>query len=272
MRGELHEIKEPWVMGILNLTPDSFYDGGRHDQLAPALQQTEKMIREGARIIDVGASSSRPGAAMLTAAEEIGRFSEFLTTARKEFPEVFFSVDTWQSEVALAAADMGADMINDISGGTLDEQMPEVMGRLKLPYVMMHMRGTPATMSKLTDYENVFREVVHSLSVQLEKFRRHDVHDIIIDPGFGFAKNLEQNYQLMTRLSELKLFGLPIMVGVSRKSMVTRLLEVKPEEALNGTSVLNTFAILNGADLLRVHDVREAVEAVKILTLIQKFS
>lgn len=272
MRGEIHELSSPWIMGILNLTPDSFYDGGRHNELTAALRQTEKMISDGARIIDVGASSSRPGAKAITVQEEISRLEPYLSAVRKEFPEVFISVDTYQSEVVLAAADLGADIINDISGGTLDQQMAETMGRLKLPYVMMHMRGTPAIMKEKAEYENVFKEVALELSSQLEKFRRHNVHDIIIDPGFGFAKNLDQNYELFAQLPQFRMFGLPVLVGISRKSMITRLLEVDPEDALNGTTVLNTLALIKGADILRVHDVREAAEAVKILTFIENFS
>lgn len=272
IRGELLEISEPWIMGILNLTPDSFYDGGRHNQLSAALKHTEKMVREGARIIDVGASSSRPGAPGLAPADEIARLSPLLTAARQEFPDTFFSVDTYHSEVAGAVAGLGADLINDISGGSLDEKMPQMMGKLGLPYIMMHMKGTPATMKSLASYENVFKEVLMFFSQQLEKFRAENVHDIIIDPGFGFAKNLQHNYELMARLSEFKMLGLPILVGISRKSMISKLLEVDMENTLNGTSVLNTFALMKGADILRVHDVREAVEAVKILTLIQKFT
>ena len=272
MRGELHEISEPWVMGILNLTSDSFFDGGRYNNIDAALTQTEKMITDGARIIDVGASSSRPGALGLEPSEEIARLEPYLSRARKEYPEAFFSADTYHSEVARAAADLGADMINDISGGSLDEKMPAVMGEIKLPYIMMHMKGTPANMKSLASYENVFKEVMLFFSEQLAKFRNENVHDIIIDPGFGFAKNMEHSYELMARLSQFKMLGLPILVGVSRKSMISKLLEINSEEALNGTTVLNTIALMQGANILRVHDVQEAVEAVKILTFIQKFT
>jgi dihydropteroate synthase len=272
LRGELHDLSSPWVMGILNLTPDSFYDGGRHNELIPAIKQTENMLIDGARIIDIGASSSRPGAKALSSQEEIDRLRPFLKLAKTEFPEAIFSVDTYQSEVARAAADHGADIINDISGGTLDSKMPETMGELGLAYIMMHMRGTPANMKVKAQYTNVFKEVTWELSQQLEKFRRQGVHDVIIDPGFGFAKNLEQNYELFQKLPQLQMFGLPILVGVSRKSMITRLLEIDSEEALNGTTVLNTLALVKGADILRVHDVREAVEATKILTFIENFS
>lgn len=272
MRGELHEISEPWVMGILNLTSDSFFDGGHYNNMDAALTQTEKMITDGARIIDVGASSSRPGALGLEPSEEIARLEPYLSRVRKEYPEAFFSVDTYHSEVARAAADLGADMINDISGGSLDEKMPAVMGEIKLPYIMMHMKGTPANMKNLASYENVFKEVMLFFSEQLAKFRNENVHDIIIDPGFGFAKNMEHSYELMARLSQFKMLGLPILVGVSRKSMISKLLEINSEDALNGTTVLNTIALMQGANILRVHDVQEAVEAVKILTFIQKFT
>ena len=272
LRGELHELSAPWVMGILNLTPDSFYDGGRHNDTSAAIQQTEKMISEGAHIIDVGASSSRPGASAISANEEIERITPYLSAARDEFPETFFSVDTYQSEVARAAADLGADIINDISGGRMDNDMAKTMGDLKLPYIMMHMRGTPADMKDRAVYDNVFREVSLELSEQIAEFHKHNVHDIIIDPGFGFAKNIEQNYELLQHLSQFRMFGLPILVGISRKSMITRLLEIDSDAALNGTSVLNTIALMKGADILRVHDVREAVEAAKILTFIEKFT
>ena len=272
LRGALHEISEPWVMGILNLTPDSFYDGGRYDSLESALKRAGQMIEEGAKIIDVGASSSRPGAATLDASEEISRIRTILPELRKTYPETFISIDTYQSEVAKAAADMGADIINDISGGSLDTQMPSVVGELKLPYIMMHMRGTPANMKELTQYDNLFKDLVMFFSKQIKTFRDHGVHDLIIDPGFGFAKNLEQNYELLARLEDFRIFELPLLVGVSRKSMITKLLENTKEDALNGTTVLNTIALMKGANILRVHDVAEAVEAVKILTFMPKFT
>ena len=272
LRGELHELDEPWVMGILNLTPDSFYDGGRYNEVSPALRQTEKMIEEGARIIDVGASSSRPGAQALSAREEIERLTPYLSAASRKFPEVFFSVDTYQAEVARAAADAGVDLINDISGGQLDENMTATVAELGLPYIMMHMKGTPENMRELAQYEDVFKEVILFFSRQMARFREKGVHDIIIDPGFGFAKNLEQNYELLYKLDQFKMLAAPILVGISRKSMITRLLKIKPEKALNGTSVLNTIALMKGADILRVHDVAEAVEAVKILTFIENYS
>ncbi len=272
IRGELYEISQAWVMGILNLTTDSFYDGGQYNRLDQALRHTENMLLDGAKIIDVGASSSRPGAPISKVQEEITSLSSYLNRARGEFPDAFFSIDTYHAEVARAAADLGADMINDISGGQLDKQMAPVMGELGLPYIMMHMKGSPATMQREANYDNVFKDLSYYFSKQIELFRSHNVHDLIIDPGFGFAKNLEHNYELLGKLSEFKMLGLPILVGISRKSMIRKLLEVDSEASLNGTTVLNTIALMKGANILRVHDVKEAVEAVKILTFIQNYT
>ncbi len=272
LRGRLVTIDEPWVMGILNLTPDSFFDGGKLTNTQQAVQQCQTMLAEGARIIDIGASSTRPGAERLSPEEEIGRLKESLIAIRKEFPEAILSIDTFQAEVARAAADMGADIINDISGGTMDDDMPKAMGEIKLSYILMHIQGNPQTMQQNPQYENVFMEVSKFLSQQIRKFTEHGVADIIIDPGFGFGKTAEHNYELLNHLSDFQFLERPILVGFSRKSMINKVLNTKPEDALNGTTVLNTLALQNGVDILRVHDVKQAVEAVKIVTFAQNHS
>ncbi len=272
LRGRLVTIDEPWVMGILNLTPDSFFDGGKLTNTQQAVQQCQTMLAEGARIIDIGASSTRPGAERLSPEKEIARLKEPLTAIRREFPEAILSVDTFQAEVARAAADMGADIINDISGGTMDDDMLKAMGEIKLPYILMHIQGNPQTMQQNPQYKNVFMEVSKFLSQQIRKFTQNGVTDIIIDPGFGFGKTVEHNYELLNHLSDFQFLQRPILVGFSRKSMINKVLNTKPEDALNGTTVLNTLALQNGADILRVHDVKQAVEAVKIVTFAQNHS
>ncbi len=269
LRGKLVTIDEPWVMGILNLTPDSFYDGGDFNNVQKALRHCEEMLQDGAKIIDIGASSTRPGAERLSPDEEIARLKEPLNAIRKEFPDAILSVDTFQAEVAKAATDMGADIINDISGGTLDDTMAKVMGELKLPYILMHIQGNPQNMQQNPQYENVFMEVSRFLSQQIRKFSEQGVADIIIDPGFGFGKTVEHNYELLNHLGDFQFLERPVLVGFSRKSMINKVLNTKPENALNGTTVLNTIALQNGADILRVHDVKQAVEAVKIVTFAQ---
>lgn len=272
IRGRLETIDGPWVMGILNVTPDSFYDGGQYNNTDNALRQCETMLNDGARIIDIGASSTRPGAKHLSPQEEINRLKAPLKAMRKMFPQAILSVDTFQAEVARAAADMGADIINDISGGSMDDRMPEVMSEIKLPYILMHIQGTPQNMQQSPQYQNTFKEVSHFLSVQIRKFTELGVADIIIDPGFGFGKSVEHNYELLHHLDNFQLFERPILVGFSRKSMINKVLNTTPENALNGTTVLNTLALTAGADILRVHDVKQAVEAVKIVTFAQNHS
>ncbi len=269
LRGRLVIIDEPWVMGILNLTPDSFFDGGKFSSTQLAVQQCQSMLEDGAKIIDIGASSTRPGAERLSPNEEIARLKETLSTIRKEFPEALLSVDTFQAEVARAAADMGADIINDISGGTMDDEMPKAMSEIKLPYILMHIQGNPQSMQQNPQYKNVFMEVSKFLSQQMRKFTEQGVADIILDPGFGFGKTVEHNYSLLNHLADFQLFERPLLVGFSRKSMINKVLGTKPEDALNGTSILNTMALQKGADILRVHDVKQAVEAVKIVTFAQ---
>jgi len=264
-------LSRPVVMGILNLTPDSFYDGGRKKGLDVALRHVEKMIDDGASIIDVGAVSTRPNAAEVNEAEEWNRLTGVLVELRKRFPRVIISVDTYRASIAQAAANLGADMINDISGGQFDEKMFATIAKLKLPYIMMHIKGRPASMQLNPLYDDVVADVFTFFETQLKKLSELEVSEnIILDPGFGFGKTVEHNFEMLKRFSEFKKLGCPLLAGLSRKSMINRVLGVKPEDALNGTTVLNTLALLNGANILRVHDVKEAVEAVKLLEATQR--
>lgn len=272
IRGQLRQLEQPWTMGILNLTPDSFYAGSRQKGPQAALERARQMLEEGAQILDIGAASSRPGAQLLSPREEIQRLTPTLKLLREKLPGAILSVDTFQAEVAQAAADLGADMINDISGGTLDPAMPATAGRLGLPVVLMHIRGNPQNMRQEARYEHLIREISLFLSRQMALFREKGVADIIVDPGFGFAKNLEHNYQLLARLDKLHLLEAPLLVGLSRKSMIGKLLGTSPEESLNGTTAVHMLALQKGAHILRVHDVRAAAQAIKILTFTQKFS
>jgi dihydropteroate synthase len=252
-------------MGILNLTPDSFFDGGKFTDKTRMLRHTVRMIKEGAAVIDVGAQSTRPGARLISAREERERLIPSLELLVKKFPEMIFSVDTFRAEVARAAVESGARMINDISGGTLDKNMFSVAGKLKVPYILMHMKGTPQNMQKNPRYKNVVTEVIGFLQQRIYRLRKEGVSDIIIDAGFGFGKTLEHNLTLLNHLHELRLItGCPLLAGMSRKSMINKILGTSPAEALNGTTVFNTVALMNGAGILRVHDVKEATEAVKI--------
>jgi dihydropteroate synthase len=265
-RGKLLDLSLPKVMGILNVTPDSFHDGGLYLSEEEALVRARQIIAEGGDIIDIGGLSTRPGAEMLTTEEEQTRVLPVLKAIRKEHPAVVISIDTFSSEVARTSIDEGADMINDVSGGALDDNMWSVVADLKVPYVIMHMQGVPGNMQEAPQYDNVTNEVfkyLHDKAVQLAAL---GVCDIIIDPGFGFGKTLEHNYELMGKLGQLTALNLPIMVGVSRKSMINKLLKTSPKDALNGTTALNVMALERGASILRVHDVREAVEAAKIVS------
>jgi dihydropteroate synthase len=263
--GTLIDLSTPRVMGILNQTPDSFYDGGRYSDPAAMLRQVEQMLDQGASFIDVGGYSSRPGAAEVSAQEEISRVVPTIEAISKTFPQALISVDTFRSDVAQKAIDAGAVLINDISGGDQDPQMHKIAGRNQVPYILMHMRGTPQTMTQQTDYDNVVMEVAQELSKKIKQIRTLGINDIIVDPGFGFAKSLEQNYALLNKLDHLKLLQTPILVGLSRKSMIYRLLETGPENALNGTTAAHTIALLKGASILRVHDVGPAMEVVRIV-------
>ena len=263
--GELIDLSEPKVMGILNITPDSFYDGGKFSSLDKIINQVTEMIENGCDIIDVGAYSSRPGAKEVSVDEEIKRLSPVLEKIREEYPDMIISVDTFRSEVARKVVnEFNVDIINDISAGDLDERMFDTIAELKVPYIIMHMKGTPDNMQENPRYENVVKEVMYYFSEKVEKLKLMGVNDIIIDPGFGFGKTIEHNYQLLKHLDDFKIFELPLLVGVSRKSMIYKFLEVSPEMALNGTTIVHTLALLGGADILRVHDVKEAKEAIQL--------
>lgn len=266
IKGQLLSLDEPQVMGILNVTPDSFYAGSRKQTEAAIIDRIETILREGASIIDVGGYSSRPDAAEVSETEEMQRLEMALQPLLQHYPDVVVSVDTFRSSVARQCVEKyGVAMINDISGGELDERMFDTVAQLRVPYIMMHMRGTPQTMQQQTDYEDVTADLLKYFSQKLERLFRLGVNDVILDPGFGFSKTLTQNYELIRHLGDFRIFGLPLLVGVSRKSMIYKLLETTPEESLNGTTVLHTYALLQGADILRVHDVRAAKEAIRIV-------
>ena len=267
-RGKLVELQRPWVMGILNVTPDSFYADSRTPMADPdsIQQRVREMLADGADLIDVGAYSSRPGADDISPLEEMRRLEVALTAVRSVAPEVYVSVDTFRSEVARQCVEhFGVDMINDISGGVLDKAMPKMVARMGVPYVMMHMQGKPETMQTAPEYEDVLAEVLEFLARQQQRFFDAGGKDVVIDPGFGFGKTMMHNYRLMDRLEDFHELHAPLLVGVSRKSMIYKLLETTPQEALNGTTVLNTLAMMKGAHILRVHDVRAAVEARTIV-------
>ncbi|MFB2120314.1 dihydropteroate synthase [Parapedobacter sp. 2B3] len=263
--GKLIDLSSPKVMGILNITPDSFYDGGRHHTVPTALAQAEQLLAEGADILDLGAYSSRPGATDVSAREESDRLLPIIEAIRSRFPEAILSIDTFRAKVARACIAAGAHIINDISGGTLDGEMFATVADLQVPYILMHMRGTPDTMQRLTDYSDLVGEISLFFGKQVAALRQLGVRDIILDPGFGFAKTLEQNYELLNRLETMHVHGLPILGAISRKSMIYRKLGIKPEDALNGTTVLNTVLLLKGVHILRVHDVKAAKEAIALL-------
>lgn len=268
VRGRLFDLgREPIVMGILNHTPDSFFSGSRIQGDRAIHDRIEQILREGGSMVDVGGYSTRPDATEISPEEEWSRVAQVLEILKRDYPEVIVSVDTFRADVARKAVEIGgADLINDVSGGLLDSEMYATVGSLQVPYILMHMRGTPKTMQTLTEYSGKVTDVVISeLLRPIEKARAAGIKDIILDPGFGFSKTLDQNYELMSELDKFATLGLPLLVGISRKSMIYRLFETSPQEALNGTSILNTFALLHGAHILRVHDVKEAVEAVKIV-------
>ena len=266
LKGTLCSLDEPIVMGILNATPDSFYAGSRQQSEADVVQRIETIISEGGALIDVGGYSSRPDAADVSEADEWARLEPVLSRLQRDYPQVPVSVDTFRSAIARRAVEeYGVAMINDISGGSLDEGMYATIATLGVPYVLMHMRGTPRTMQQQTDYDDVVEAVMMYFASELRTLRRLGVIDVILDPGFGFAKTLDQNYTLMRALSEFEArFEEPLLVGISRKSMIYRLLDTTPEDSLNGTTVLHTYALMHGANILRVHDVRAAAEAVRI--------
>ena len=251
-------------MGIINVTPDSFYDGGKSFSQQNILSQAEKMLTDGATFLDIGGYSSRPGAENISIKEETDRVLRAIEIILQNYPETLISVDTFRSEVAKAAVQNGAAIINDISGGTLDAEMYKIVGQLKTPYILMHMRGTPQDMATLTDYKNVTIEVLEFLSRKINLARAAGIDDIIVDPGFGFAKMAKQSFELLNNLELFKNLDVPVLAGVSRKSFIYKTLGISPKEALNGTTSINTIALLKGASILRVHDVKEAVECVKL--------
>lgn len=268
--GKLIDLSSPKVMGIINLTPDSFYAGSRKQDINEALMQAEKMLNEGAAFLDIGAYSSRPGADDISVQEETDRLLPVIEMLAGRFPDAILSVDTFRSQVAETAIKAGAHIINDISGGQLDENMFAAAARLQVPYILMHMKGTPITMNQLAQYENVFDEVFDYFSNKYYALKQAGVKDVILDPGFGFAKKTEHSYALMKRLQDFDILGLPVLVGISRKKMIHKILEITPEEALNGTTALNAIALAKGASILRVHDVKEAVQAVKIWEMVNQ--
>jgi dihydropteroate synthase len=269
LRGKLMDLSRPRVMGILNVTPDSFYAGSRLSSEKELLHRAETMLAEGADFLDIGGYSSRPGAADVREEDERQRISRAISSLSAAFPETSLSVDTFRASVAREAVESGACMVNDISGGQLDPLMFETVAQLQVPYVLMHMRGTPQTMAGLNAYDDLLKEIIDYFAERLNKLRQLGVKDIVADPGFGFAKNIEQNYLLLHKLRLLDVLDVPLLVGLSRKSLIWKKLGISPEEAGNGTTVLNTLALAGGAAILRVHDVQQAVEAVKLWSLTQ---
>lgn len=272
IQGRLLDLRIPRVMGVLNVTPDSFYDGGRYTTDEAILEKAEKMLSEGAAFIDVGAYSSRPGAKDVPVAEELKRCISAIKLLIQKFPGTIISVDTFRSSVASAAVQEGAGLINDISGGELDPEMFETVARLKVPYILMHMRGSPQNMSGLSTYDNLLKEVVDYFHAKTHALRQMGISDVIIDPGFGFAKTAEQNFELLNNLEYLHVLGKPVLAGLSRKSMIWKTLGIEPEKALNGTTALNTIALMKGVNILRVHDVKEAMEIVKLISRTKKLT
>jgi dihydropteroate synthase len=262
--GQLIDLSSPKVMGILNVTPNSFFDGGRFISEKLVLQRVEKMLEEGATFIDVGGYSSKPDATFVTSQEEKARVLPIITAIVQHFPEAIVSIDTFRSDVAQLCLDQGAALVNDIAAGMLDPLMLKIVANYKVPYIMMHMKGTPQNMTTLTTYEDVTKEVLHYFSERVAVARSLGISDIIVDPGFGFAKTIDHNYELLRHLDYFSMLDLPILAGVSRKSMIYKTLGVSPDEALNGTTVLHTIALQKGAAILRVHDVKEAVEVIKL--------
>lgn len=267
VNGRLLDLSTPVVMGILNVTPDSFYSQSRMQTEAAIAERAKQILDEGATIIDLGAYSSRPNAEHISPEEEMNRLRTALTVINKNHPDAIVSIDTFRASVAEeCVTTYGAAIINDIAAGEMDADMFETVARLNVPYIMMHMQGTPQDMQREPHYDNLLKEVFLYFAEKIDKLRSLGLNDLILDPGFGFGKTVEHNYQLMMHMEEFRLFELPLLVGISRKSMITRLLDITPQEALNGTTVLNTISLMKGANILRVHDVKEAVEAVRITT------
>eukprot|EP01089_Gocevia_fonbrunei_P020875 TRINITY_DN7884_c0_g2_i1.p1 TRINITY_DN7884_c0_g2~~TRINITY_DN7884_c0_g2_i1.p1 ORF type:complete len:280 (-),score=43.59 TRINITY_DN7884_c0_g2_i1:589-1428(-) len=267
-KGNLLDLSTPRVMGIINITPDSFYDGGKYKDETEIIAQVETMLANGASFIDIGAYSSRPGAKYVDESEELARIIPIVKLLLKTFPNVLISIDTFRSRVADECLALGAAIINDISAGNLDPKMMEVAGKYRAPYIMMHMKGTPSTMQAMTNYENLLGEILYYFSEKVALARAAGINDIIIDPGFGFAKTLEQNYEVLKKFNLLHAMDLPILTGISRKSMIYRLLETNPKNALNGSTALHMYALAKGSQILRVHDVKEAMECIQLFNAI----
>jgi dihydropteroate synthase len=264
-RGSYLDLASPKIMGILNITPDSFYDGGKYQSLNDVLSQVDKMVQEGADIIDIGAYSSRPGAKHISKDEELGRLTGVIGAIRKNYYEQILSVDTFRSEIArIVVKEYEIDIINDISGGNLDNKMYEVVSDLQVPYIIMHMPGDPRSMQKKTNYNDLLKDIISNLGEKVSLLHQKGIHDIIIDPGFGFGKTLDQNYQILAHLHEFQILDEPLIVGISRKSMIFKQLELSPEDALNGTTALHMQALTGGANILRVHDVKEAGQTIQL--------
>jgi len=262
--GKLIDLTSPKVMGILNVTPNSFYDGGKHTEEKVILKQVEKMLLEGATFIDVGGYSSKPNAEEVSEEQELQRILPVVQNISKDFPNTVISIDTFRSKVAQAAVENGAAIINDISAGNLDVKMMETVAQLQVPYIMMHMKGTPQTMQSLTQYENIIKEMLFYFSEKIALARSFGINDLILDPGFGFAKTVDQNFEVLNKLDLFQMTELPILAGLSRKSMIYKTLNTSAQFALNGTTSLNTISLMKGAKILRVHDVKEAVECVQL--------
>lgn len=265
VNGRLLDLSKPKVMGILNVTPDSFFDGSRYQSEEQILRQAEKMLVEGAHIIDIGGYSTRPGAAEISIPDETDRVVKAIGWVAREFPKAVISIDTFRSSVARAAFAEGASILNDVSGGALDPEMFATAALLKAPYILMHMRGNPQDMQNRNDYSDVVLEVISELQQKISALHEAGVHDIVVDPGFGFAKSVAQNFEILNNLQRFRILDKPLLVGFSRKSMIWRTLGITPDEALNGTTALHSVALLKGASILRVHDVREAVQTIELI-------
>tara|TARA_R110002049_G_scaffold72010_3_gene185644 strand:+ start:414 stop:1241 length:828 start_codon:yes stop_codon:yes gene_type:complete len=267
-KGKLLDLSTPRVMGILNITPDSFFDGGKYKNETQIISQVKNMLASGATFIDVGAYSSRPGAAHVDEKEELTRIIPIVKLLLHTFPDILLSIDTFRSGVADKCLNLGAALINDISAGNLDSKMLSIVGKHRVPYIMMHMKGTPNSMQGKTDYENLMGDIRYYFSEKVALARSFGINDIIIDPGFGFAKTLEQNYEVLKKFNLLHCLELPILTGISRKSMIYKLLDCSPEEALNGSTALHMYALTQGSQILRSHDVKEAMECIQLFRAI----
>jgi len=270
--GKLVDLSTPKIMGILNVTPDSFYDGGVHNSDKKILKHAEKMLNDGAAFIDIGAYSSRPNGININENEELNRVVPALELVNNKFPETIISIDTFRSKVAETCLNSGASIINDISAGEMDKKMMKIVGKYKVPYVMMHMKGNPQNMISKINYDKMLKEIIQYFSKKINQAISHKINDIIIDPGFGFAKDVNQNFDLLNNMDILKILEKPMMVGISRKSMIYKSLQTNAKESLNGTTVLNTISLIKGASILRVHDVKEANECVKLINALNNKS